>query len=207
MFICYYECENVVIVQTYVYFYIIYINSYMVELGKNNIFIIENKAKRNGIGTASEIFNFLDLIGFNLIHFSNNSSHFYNVKRMHFTGLDNFKNLIFSNLFKIDIIILDSSDFISYYEELRILTDLPIVFIINKSNLNKIKEENFDHIYKLEEIKIVFSSSFSSISTLALQETKYENYIVSDIKNNWKSNLRDLKIQYIRNKNLEDLLD
>jgi len=46
----------------------------------------------------------------------------------------------------------------------------------------------------------------TTISSLSFDSDKLENYLVESIKEEWKSNLKELKIQYIRDKNLRDLL-
>ena len=46
----------------------------------------------------------------------------------------------------------------------------------------------------------------TTISSLSFDSDKLENYLVESIKEGWRSNLKELKIQYIRDKNLRDLL-
>ena len=73
-----------------------------------------------------------------------------------------------------------------------------------KNSKGSIKIKNFDTAYILSKSSGIPTSQLT-ITSLTFSD-KLEDYLVESVKDEWKSNLKELKIQYIRDKNLRDLL-
>ena len=91
---------------------------------------------------------------------------------------------------------------------------MPVIFITDirnddlelKNSKGSIRIKNFETAYILSKGGGIPTGRLTTISSLSFDSDKLENYLVESIKEEWKSNLKELKIQYIRDKNLRDLL-
>jgi hypothetical protein len=168
----------------------------MVELGNLNLIIEEDG---NSKCVTSEIINFIDLTGVNVIYVTNilYSNGLPKCKKIHM-NIDEIDTKLKENLFRIEHIFFEctSNRIPEFYKEIRRITTIPITFITNNKDFIKIDE--FDYVYNTwkENENINFGLSF---------EENKKSYIIEDLKNNWKSNIPELKKSWIRNKKLEDL--
>ena len=160
--------------------------------------------------TASKIFDVLDLMGKNFMFMHNKPSKlsaFLKCNKVLFTP-SSFEEDLKNNLFRVDCILIES-DPVIYYSNIKDITTIPIVFICNsKSNAYKegrLKMSNFDCAYRVwKEDRSTSSFYGGGISSINFKEN-LEEYGVEDLKNSWTSNLKELKVQFIRDRNLKDL--
>ena len=186
----------------------------MVELKSKNLFI---KKGNGAIYTISKIIDFYDLIGLNVLYMSYKGATLGGLlkcSKRNFTP-SAFSSILSENLFRVDVIIVDppESNFNSLYFQARKLTQVPVIFVANirdddldLKNPKGMKLSDFETAY-------LFSKGDSMSGTLqSLQlgwvssSDKLEDYVVEELKEGWVSNLKNLKVQYIRDKNLRDLL-
>jgi hypothetical protein len=177
----------------------------MLELKSKNLFI---KSGSVNIG-ISKILDFYDLTGKNilLLHYKGStlSSIIGAYNKQQFTP-SSLQHILSQHLFRLDLIIVDSGEdpwfgIEENYQTIRNITDLPVIFTIDIRKINETK--NFDTAYILSK-KSEISIPLASLSSLNFD--RLEDYLVESIKEGWKTNLKELKIQYIRDKNLRDLL-
>jgi len=183
----------------------------MLELKSKNLFI---KSGSVNIG-ISKILDFYDLTGKNilLLHYKGStlSSIIGAYNKQQFTP-SSLQHILSQHLFRLDLIIVDSGEdpwfgIEENYQTIRNITDLPVIFTIDIDDFpRKINEtKNFDTAYILSK-KSEISIPLASLSSLNFDFDRLEDYLVESIKEGWKTNLKELKIQYIRDKNLRDLL-
>lgn len=168
----------------------------MLELKSKNLFTGKNN---NRLFAVHKIFEFYDLEGRNICIFHNRNKLYNGFNNISTDSLNLSKDLG-NNLFRLDIIVVDFSfvnltNVISVYDAIREVTNLPIIFIIGWKNIEFLKLDWFETAYFFDK-KMDFSAQF---------QDSLDDYLVQDLKNDWKSNLRELKTQYIRDKNLRDL--
>jgi len=176
----------------------------MLELKSKNLFI---KSGSVNIG-ISKILDFYDLTGKNilLLHYKGStlSSIIGAYNKQQFTP-SSLQHILSQHLFRLDLIIVDSGDpwfeIEENYQTIRNITDLPVIFTIDIRKINETK--NFDTAYILSKKS---GGQLTTISSLNFDSDRLEDYLVESIKEGWKTNLKELKIQYIRDKNLRDLL-
>lgn len=172
----------------------------MVELKSKNLFYLGDA---NGVYVASKVIDFLDLIGKNIIFLYDEKttlSSIMRIKKVKFTKSNLIEELK-NNLFRVDIIVIETNDMKSY-NDIRKFTNLPLIYITNKMYIHS----DFDCAYRLYKEKWVVSGTNIPSSIQISNLDKLEEYLVEDLKNGWNSNLKNLKVQYIRDKNLRDLL-
>lgn len=167
----------------------------MVELGNLNLFI----EPRNEF-ISSDIINFLDLTGVNQLYIMDEN---YGKKLLKCKYLiirtNEIETKLKENLFRIEHIFIETQQnrVSTLYEKIRKITTIPITFIVSNGDILNINE--FDNSYEL-------SREIGTSVTFTLQSMRIKkNYIIKDLKNNWTSNIHDLKKSWIRNKKLEDL--
>lgn len=177
----------------------------MLELKSKNLFIKSGNMSHTVI---SKVLDFYELIGKNilLLHDQNSvMSSWVKFNNKLFTP-STLKNILENNLFRLDLIVIDTNQQIEQnYKTIRQITDIPVIFIDDLKN-SKIKVKNFDTSYILSKSGGIPTGRLTSISSLTFDSDKLDNFIVECLNENWKSNLKELKIQYIRDKNLRDLL-
>lgn len=167
----------------------------MLELKSKNLFT----GKSDRLYPIHRIFEFYDILGKNICVFHNRHKQYNGFNNLSTDSLNLSKDLV-NNLFRLDIIVVDFSfvnltNVISVYDIIREITNIPIIFIIDWKHIEFLKLDWFETAYLLEK-KINFSAQF--VDSL-------DEYLVKDLKNEWSSNLQELKKQYIRDKKLRDL--
>ncbi len=186
----------------------------MVELKSKNLFV--KSGIKSSDYTIAKILEFYDLIGLNVLYMSYKNGirdglliNFINSTKRVFTS-SNFEDVLKDNLFRVDIVFIDGStmNYNLLYNLARKITSVPIIFLSTESELKqdivKIRLKDFDTAYLLTRDVGIPTGKLTSISSLASKGL--DSYIVEELKGGWKSNLKELKIQYIRDKNLTDLL-
>ncbi len=162
----------------------------MLELGKNNLFA-------GSYYPISEIISFYELVGRNQIFFYKEESNFHHsikVKKIKYKKLSDLSDLIFKNLFNIDLIIINDDSLISLYE-IRKITDIPIIVIKDKKP-QPLPTVTFDKIY-----------SFSVLETDMSYISSEKNRKVTDEINKWTSSVYELKKKWIREKKIDDIFN
>jgi len=167
----------------------------MLELGKNNLFIIEKF-----FYGANEVLDFYDLDGINWIYihagFSQLSGFIKNRKiRIHASDLEE-TLLDKGNLFKVDLVVLEiNTDCI---RQVRSLIDIPIIIVAKNENL--FDNTRYDQVYSFYEKKDEFNGS--KFTNVTVGQNKY----VKDLKNNVDYSLKSLKEAILRDKKINDIL-
>ena len=171
----------------------------MVELGNLNIIIEEGNGAK---WVTTEIINFIDLSGVNSLYATNfiySDSGLVRCKKI-YISIDKAHVKLKENLFRVDHLFFECNWNIipEFYKEIRKITTIPVTFISNNGDFIKIEE--FDYAYKTRKGNKKYSTF-----QLTHTDTHRESYIIKDLKNNWESNIQELRKSWIRNKKLEDL--
>jgi hypothetical protein len=174
----------------------------MIDLHKKNIITFQD----SGIYGVCHIFDFIDLCGTNLLFISlNRESNLSKLIKFNKIETNNYQliSTLKSNLFRVDHLIIECSvlyDTERNAKEIREFTDIPITYVIDILNCNlSPKPSDFDNYYHIKKEKSPIIGFPPQLSDLD------KDYIVCDLKNNWESNINDLRIRYIRDKKLSDL--
>ncbi len=189
----------------------------MLDFGKTNIFL-----NYRGGSVISRIINDYDLMGYNCLflelkpsaqQYSGNI--YVKCNTIGYNSYYKVPSILENNLFKVDILIIEIS--VNYKTILKIIrdvTDIPIILIPPSlktySEIFDEKEDleiNFDYIYKLSrEERDIFPLGVSSLDLDNMEQLFLKSSYINDIKNNWNMSLLDLRIQYFRDKKINDLL-
>jgi hypothetical protein len=184
----------------------------MVELKSKNLFI---KSADSSIFTISKVIDFYDLIGLNVFYMSYEGSSLGSLLECNkkiFTP-STFEDVLKDNLFRVDILIVDGNINVEdNYKDLRKISKIPVIYIKSESYIGtgverKLKLKYFDTAYlfsRLRDSSVLSTTGLGGIQWIG--KDNLEEYVVEELKDEWKSNLKELKVQYIRDKNLRDLL-
>lgn len=175
----------------------------MLDIGRdkldNNLFLIEK-----GENIANRIINSYDLEGLNCLYISHSYKYSTlrpNCSTIFYSVYDDIPRLLEDNLFRVELIIVsvDRNNSI-VLNSIRKITDLPILFI----------GKCLDDFYKLDDFKYVYSMYKDNIMTqmdVSNWEEDFQNTsYIKDIKNDWVITLKDLIIEYHRDKKIELIL-
>lgn len=175
----------------------------MIEFGNRNIILCKS---RSSDSVVSEIFNFLDLTGVNILLISGNGNSVLSISlRSNFLHLS-YRNVLEKlpqNLFRVDHLLIECvnlNDVINYENKIRQVTDIPLTFFVSNPNVSLINQEGFDYVYLVDKKR-----DNISLRNLGDYKKDLKTYLVQDIKNNWESNIHDLKVSWIRDKKLDEL--
>jgi len=181
----------------------------MLELKSKNLFV---KKSPFGHSVVSKVLDFYELIGMNILFLHSHNSDFSSWVKFNKQEFNskNLKNILSNNLFRLDLIVVHDlqSNFENTYRIIRQVTDLPVIFIVDSASnfFKSINIKNFDTAYILFKSGGIATKRLTTISSLTFDSDRLEDFLVESIKDEWKSNLKEIKIQYIRDKNLRDLL-
>jgi len=158
-----------------------------------------------GKWTFYEILDFLDLSGQNILHLRNEQikdSRFCH----HFEEESQLENLIAENKFRVNLIVIEYTSYtksqytIDYHHETLFRRfKLPIIWCMPHLRTTALDIQKFDTCYRVDK-------NPAAIFNLYEDQNKYEHMTVDDLKNNETYTLENLRIQYVREKKLDDLL-
>lgn len=165
----------------------------MVDLGKNNFFVLENDI------ALYAILDSLELQGINFIHLKKNTTLKYG-KSYEYNFLEELPQLILDNSFRLDMMVIDSYNPNEVMKYVRYFSDLPIIILSTYSS--KFDKDYFDYAYKL-------GRDFDKNSKFNLSD--YRNYqeeksYVENLKTGTKISLKNLKLQEVRDYKLNLIL-
>jgi len=174
----------------------------MIELKKCNY--ITGTDKHAVSFGLSRIVDFLETAGRNPIlitqpkNYSDNkttASYILKINQFNFKNIGEFEDIVNnkSNLFRVDLIILDAWNFslplVLQYKS--VLDELDISYIIISDKYHYVEGDKETMIYKIDKGEYT---------------NRYEyDFIVTEVVNNWKSSLDDLIKSYRRDKKIDDL--
>lgn len=177
----------------------------MIDIESNTLIIKGDSYEQ----VVSEVIEFFDLDGKNVLYITDSKIgdsrmfQFLRCNKVTFTGSD-YKEVIKSNLYNVDIILVTSTPWLllpvkEYIDKLKI----PAIYIQSPQSNNpdyKPSKIEFDNIYEM----YVKDSGSRSINDIF--QNKDRN-MIKDIKNGWELSTSELKIKYIRDKKIGNILD
>ena len=177
----------------------------MIDIEPNTL-IIKGKSYEQ---VVSEVMDFLDLEGKNVLYITDSKVEdtrmfqFLRCNKVTFTGSD-YKEVIKSNLFNVDIILVTSTSWMllpvkEYIDKLKI-TGIYIQSPQSNTPDYKPSKIEFDNIYEM----YVKDSGPRSINEILSDK---DRNMIKDIKNGWELSTSELKIKYIRDKKIGNILD
>jgi hypothetical protein len=168
----------------------------MLDIGKTNLFL-NDKAKY----VVSKLIDDYDLMGHNCLFLTHkNDTLQLKCASCTYTTYDSIPDILSENLFRVDIIIVESNRKFNFLlDSIREVTDLPVIIVTDDLSYDY-PDYKFDYIYKLERDRTF------SLSMDKFEEDFLNNSHISDIKNGWSMSLAGLRTQYIRDKKINDLL-
>lgn len=177
----------------------------MIDIEPNTL-IIKGKSYEQ---VVSEVMDFLDLEGKNVLYITDSKVEdtrmfqFLRCNKVTFTGSD-YKEVIKSNLFNVDIILVTSTSWMllpvkEYIDKLKI-TGIYIQSPQSNTPDYKPSKIEFDNIYEM----YVKDSGPRSINEILSDK---DRNMIKDIKNGWELSTSELKVKYIRDKKIGDILD
>jgi hypothetical protein len=177
----------------------------MIDIEPNTL-IIKGKSYEQ---VVSEVMDFLDLEGKNVLYITDSKVEdtrmfqFLRCNNVTFTGSD-YKEVIKSNLFNVDIILVTSTSWMllpvkEYIDKLKI-TGIYIQSPQSNTPDYKPSKIEFDNIYEM----YVKDSGPRSINEILSDK---DRNMIRDIKNGWELSTSELKVKYIRDKKIGDILD
>jgi len=177
----------------------------MIDIEPNTL-IIKGKSYEQ---VVSEVMDFFDLEGKNVLYITDSKVEdtrmfqFLRCNKVTFTGSD-YKEVIKSNLFNVDIILVTSTSWMllpvkEYIDKLKI-TGIYIQSPQSNTPDYKPSKIEFDNIYEM----YVKDSGPRSINEILSDK---DRNMIKDIKNGWELSTSELKVKYIRDKKIGDILD
>jgi hypothetical protein len=177
----------------------------MIDIESNTLII----KGRNYEQVVSEVMDFFDLEGKNVLYITDSKVadtrmfQFLRCNKVTFTGA-NYKEVIKSNLFNVDIILVTSTSWMllpvkEYIDKLKV-TGIYIQSPQSNTPNYKPSKIEFDNIYEM----YVKDSGPRSINEILLDK---DRNMIKDIKNGWELSTSELKIKYIRDKKIGNILD
>jgi hypothetical protein len=177
----------------------------MINIESNTLFIKGKSYEQ----VVSEVMDFFDLEGKNVLYITDSKVEdtrlfqFLRCNKVTFTGSD-YKEVIKSNLYNVDIILVTSTSWMllpvkEYIDKLKV-TGIYIQSPQPNSPDYKPSKIDFDNIYEM----YVKDSGPRTINDILLDKNRN---IVKDIKNDWELSTSELKVKYIRDKKIGDILD
>ena len=177
----------------------------MIDIGSNTL-IIKGKHYEQ---VVSEVMDFFDLEGKNVLYITDSKVadtqmfQYLKCNKVNFTGAD-YKEVIKSNLFNVDIILVTSTSWMllpvkEYIDKLKV-TGIYIQSPQSNTPNYKPSKIEFDNIYEM----YVKDSGPRSINEILLDK---DRNMIKDIKNGWELSTSELKVKYIRDKKIGNILD
>jgi hypothetical protein len=173
---------------------------------ESNTLIIKGKSYEQ---VVSEVMYFFDLEGKNVLYITDSKVEdttmfqYLKCNKVTFTGAD-YKEVIKSNLYNVDIILVTSTSWMllpvkEYIDKLEV-TGIYIQSPQPNSPDYKPSKIDFDNIYEM----YVKDSGLRTINDILTDKNRN---MIKDIKNGWELSTSELKVKYIRDKKIGDILD
>jgi hypothetical protein len=173
---------------------------------ESNTLIIKGKSYEQ---VVSEVMYFFDLEGKNVLYITDSKVEdttmfqYLKCNKVTFTGAD-YKEVIKSNLYNVDIILVTSTSWMllpvkEYIDKLKV-TGIYIQSPQPNSPDYKPSKIDFDNIYEM----YVKDSGLRTINDILTDKNRN---MIKDIKNGWELSTSELKVKYIRDKKIGDILD
>lgn len=195
----------------------------MVEIGINNLFIIE----MNASSVLNSILDFYELNSMNMIYLkkidkqsyvSINNISLNTISTIKFSEYeeDDLYKKISDNLFRVNLILIDCNhDFENVIESVRKITDIPIIFTVMNSHLKtrlsfqKSLSNNFLSNKKLFDKAYKLSIEYPPLEKLTLNvDMDFQSiYYVFDMFTNSKQSIEKLKLQSVREFKLNNIFN
>lgn len=169
----------------------------MIDLGKDNIFLLGDNY-RNSI---AQVFNYFDLEQLSYLYLGGNRSikDMLLCKSLEYSDVSDLCDKISQNLFRLDILVIECNINHRYMlDEIREITDLPIIMISDRELYDN---SICDYYYKFYKIK----TPWKGIADYSSNHDEYS--YIQDIKSNWTSTIKDLKLEKGRDNKLNKILN
>jgi len=182
----------------------------MIDIGSNTLIIKGNSYEQ----VVSEVIDFFELDGKNILYITDSKIEdtrmfqFLRCNKVQFTGAD-YKEAIKSNLYNIDIILVTSTPWLllpvkEYIDKLKI----PAIYMQTPQSNSvdyKPSKIEFDNIYEMY-VKDIFIFSDNSTNR-SYSDLMNNRNMIKDIKNGWELSTTELKVKYIRDKKIGNILN
>ena len=183
----------------------------MIDIGSNTLII----KGRNYEQVVSEVMDFFDLEGKNVLYITDSKVadtqmfQYLKCNKVTFTGSD-YKEVIKSNLFNVDIILVTSTSWMllpvkEYIDKLKV-TGIYIQSPQSNTPNYKPSKIEFDNIYEMYVNDTGWGNMKRPRSINEILLDKDRN-MIKDIKNGWELSTSELKVKYIRDKKIGNILD
>ncbi len=169
----------------------------MLEVGNFSLI----KMYDTGHFVLHRLFQYYDLIGKNILCFyiddGNLKHHVKNVRSLSYKNVGDLLNKLKDNLFRIDIIFIESDYDISKY--IRKVTDIPVVLLTDDDN-DKMNNDKFENNYSLyiKRSNIVYGNRDRDIDM---------DYFIRDNKSDIERTLESIRVEYSRNFKIDKLIN
>lgn len=168
----------------------------MLEIGKYSIVRLHD----TGYFVLNRLIQSYDLIGKNILCFCNDdgllASFTKTTRTIKYKNVGDLLNSLKENLFRVDILIIESDYDISKY--IRKITDLPILLVTDIAN-DKINYDNFDFKYSLYIKR-------KMINSISVSELDSEYFILDEVTNIERS-LESIILEFARNFKIDKLIN
>jgi len=180
----------------------------MIDIESNTLIIKGDSYEQ----VVSEVMDFFELEGKNVLYITDSKIlestmfHFLKCNKVGFNG-KNYKEVITSNLYNVDIILVTTTAWLllpvkEYIDTLKI-TGIYIQSPQSNTPDYKPSKIEFDNIYEMYTGSVEIKNSKNWYEYL---NAKNRNRI-KDVKNGWDLSTSELKIKYIRDKKIGNILD
>jgi hypothetical protein len=175
----------------------------MIEIGNKSKILLKN----SGIYALSELVDFYDIIGMNVLYIHHQNDHALkcnNIRVEPKYTWETLKSKIVQNLFRLHIIIVSENKFSHKIEQLiDSEIHLPTIYTTRKQETFKL---NFEHSKNRYDNWYTFFKEDSTYNFSAMPDFTTKLIIENNVQN-WQIYMSDLKTKYIRNKKIENLFE
>lgn len=171
----------------------------MIDIGKNNIFLLGD----NYHYPLTQVFKYFDLQQVTYIYIGKDKSLYslLQCKSFQYSGSRDLHKILKENSFRLDIIIVECSSEHKYIlDKIREVSQLPVIMLTEREITNS---SLYDFYYKFYR---------DSVWNPPLDMNEYykindESSYIEDIKSNWVSTIRDIRLEKTRDYKLNKILN